>query len=144
MTRTIIPKPSEVPARWLLVDAQDRVLGRLASRVAKLLMGKTKPLYARHLIIGDHVVVINAEKIRVTGKKPEQKRYYHYTGYPGGLKSKPLAQLRAEKPERLFRDAVWGMLPKNRLGRKMISRLHVYRGSEHLQKAQKPQLLELA
>ena len=144
MNKTTIPKPSQVPTKWLLIDARDRILGRLASQVAKILMGKTKPQYTRHLSLGDNLVVINVDRIKVTGQKALQKKYYHYTGYPGGLRSVSLGKLRQENPERLFREAVWGMLPKNRLGRKILSQLHVYRGNSHSHQAQKPQIFELS
>jgi large subunit ribosomal protein L13 len=142
MQKTTIPKPDQVPCRWLLVDAQDKVLGRLASQVARLLTGKHKPQFTRHLALGDNVVIINAVRIKVTGQKALQKIYYHYSGYPGGLKSITLGKLQQKNPEKLFRDAVWGMLPKNRLGKRMLSRLHVYGGSSHQHQAQKPEVYQ--
>ncbi|OGC76604.1 MAG: 50S ribosomal protein L13 [candidate division Zixibacteria bacterium RBG_16_50_21] len=143
MQKTPMPKPEEVPSRWLLVDAQDKVLGRLASQVARILTGKNKPQFTRHLCVGDYVIVINADKITVTGQKTRQKIYYRYSGYPGGLKSIALGKLQQKNPERLFRDAVWGMLPKNRLGRRVLSHLHIYSGSSHQHKAQKPEVYQV-
>jgi len=144
MHKTLVPRVEEVPRRWLLVDAQNKVLGRLASQVAKLLIGKTKPQYTRHLLIGDNVIAINVDKIRVTGKKLDQKEYFHYTGYPGGLKSETLGKRLANKPDKVFRDAVYGMLPKNRLGRRMLAHLHVYSGTQHTHQAQKPEPYRMA
>lgn len=143
MSKTVVPRPSQVQKSWLLIDAQDQTLGRLAAQVAKALMGKTKPEFIRHLDLGDNVIVVNVDQIRVTGQKAQQKKYYHYTGYPGGLRSISLGKFKQENPERLFRDAVWGMLPKNKLGRRMLSKLHLYRGEQHPHQAQKPKILEL-
>ena len=139
MPKTIIPKSEQVQKNWLVIDAQDQVLGRLASEVAKLLIGKTKPEFTKHLDLGEYIVVINAEKIRVTGNKEKGKKFYHHTGYPGGLKSISLEKLRDDNPEKLFRNTVWGMLPKNRLGKVRLSHLHVYRGTEHPHTSQKPE-----
>ena len=144
MTKTPIPKAGEVPSRWLLLDAENRILGRLASQVAMLLMGKNKPQFTRHLNLGDNVIVINVDKIKVTGRKLLQKEYFHYTGYPGGLKSEALGKRLAERPEKLFREAVHGMLPKNRLGRGMLAHLHLYRGSQHAHQAQKPEVYRIS
>lgn len=130
------PKASELEADWLVVDAVDEVLGRLATRVAWILIGKHKPGYVRHLLCGDYVVVINAEKVRVTGKKAEQKVYLRYSGYPGNLKRIPYARVMATHPERILKAAVKGMLPRTKLGRRMLSRLKVYAGPEHPHQAQ--------
>ena len=139
--KTVVPKIDSVERKWYLIDAQDEVLGRLASQVAFLLRGKHKPEYTPHLDLGDHVVVINADKIKVTGRKPSQKLYKRYSGYPGGLRTKPMEKMMHDRPEKIFFHAVKGMLPKNRLGRKMIKKLRVYAGSEHPHPAQKPEAL---
>lgn len=141
--KTYTLKPSEMNRNWYLVDAQGRVLGRLASEIAAVLRGKRKPTYSPHLDNGDHVVVINAEKVVVTGKKRQQKLYHRHSGYPGGLRSRTFAQLIASKPERIIRSAVRGMLPHNRLGRQMLKKLRVYAGPEHPHLSQKPQPLEI-
>jgi large subunit ribosomal protein L13 len=136
-------KASEIQRSWLLVDAQDRPLGRVASEIAKLLMGKHKPYYEPHLDTGDFVVVVNAEKVYVQPKKKLQKIYYRHSGYPGGLKATPLAEMLARKPEEVLRIAVRGMLPKNSLGRKMLRKLKIYAGSQHPHQAQRPQPVAL-
>jgi large subunit ribosomal protein L13 len=141
--RTLIPKKQEIERRWWVVDAEDRVLGRLASEVARLIRGKHKPIFTPHLDTGDYVVVVNAEKVRLTGAKETQKKYYRYSGYPGGLSERTAEQVRARFPERLVESAVKGMLPKNRLGRKLIRHLHVYAGADHPHQAQKPEKREL-
>jgi len=134
-------KKQEQQRAWYVVDAADKVLGRLASRVARIITGKNKPEWTPHVDCGDHVVVINAAKVRVTGRKLEQKVYRRHTGYPGGLKEVVLGKLLAEKPERVIRAAVQGMVPKGILGRKMVTKLKVYPGSEHPHSAQKPQAI---
>jgi large subunit ribosomal protein L13 len=134
-------KKQEQQRAWYVVDAADKVLGRLASRVARIITGKNKPEWTPHVDCGDHVVVINAAKVRVTGRKLEQKVYRRHTGYPGGLKEVALGKLLAEKPERVIRAAVQGMVPKGILGRKMVTKLKVYPGSEHPHSAQKPQAI---
>lgn len=139
MQKTKVTKESDLSRKWYLVDAEGKVLGRLASSVAGVLMGKGKPCFSRHLDCGDHVVVINAEKVRVTGNKMKQKMYYRHTGYIGGIRSESLEKRIQEKPERVIEDAVYGMIPKNRLGRKMLTKLKVYRGSDHPHAAQKPE-----
>ncbi len=139
---TISAKPGEVEQRWFVVDATDQVLGRLATRIATVLRGKHKPQFTPHVDTGDYVVVVNADKVKLTGAKLDKKMYYRHSRYPGGLKSKTARQMLAEKPEELFRHAVWGMLPKNRLGRKLIGKLKVYRGPDHPHAAQKPVPLE--
>lgn len=128
---------------WYLIDAKGKTLGRLASEIAKILQGKHKPVYTPHVCVGDYIVVINAAKIRTTGKKLEQKKYYRYTGYPGGLKVKTLEQLLEERPELPLREAVRRMLPKNIQGRRMLRRLKIYPGPDHPHQAQKPIPLEL-
>jgi large subunit ribosomal protein L13 len=125
------------------VDAEDKVLGRLASHIAQILRGKHKPMFAPHLDTGDYVIVVNAEKVRVTGKKEEQKTYFRHTGYMGGDKHIPLSRMRAEQPEQLIELAVKGMLPKNNLGRLMRKKLKVYAGPEHGHEAQQPEKLEI-
>lgn len=141
MTR--FTKKDEVERNWYIVDASDKVLGRLASRIATYLRGKHKPQFTPNVDTGDFIVVVNAEKIRLTGNKLEQKVYYHHTGYPGGIKAETAKSRIKRKPEQMIIDAVWGMLPKNRLGRKMIKKLKVYRGSEHPHHAQKPEPLNI-
>lgn len=139
-----VPKPKELKREWFLVDAQDKVLGRLSSVASKILQGKHRPYYTPHWDMGDHLVIINAAKVRLTGRKEEDKIYYRHSGYPGGLKQETAASLRQRRPQELIRRAVRGMLPKNRLARRMIKKLHVYPGSEHPHQAQKPKKLELS
>ena len=141
--KTFSAKPQDVRREWHLVDATDKTLGRLASEVAKRLRGKHKPEYTPHVDTGDHIVVINAEKIKVTGKKMEDKIYHHHTGYIGNLKSIPLNKLMEKHPERAIEKAVKGMMPKNKLGRAMYKKLHVYAGSEHPHAAQQPAALDI-
>ena len=141
--KTYLAKNNEVEQKWLLVDAADKVLGRLASDIAVILMGKNKPEYTPHVDTGDFVVVVNAEKIRVSGKKAETKEYDYYTYYPGGHKFVSFADMMERKPEKVIETAVRRMLPKNKLGRKMLSKLKVYRGPEHQNQAQKPEKIEL-
>ncbi|NPB06269.1 MAG: 50S ribosomal protein L13 [Aquificae bacterium] len=136
-------KPHEVERKWWVVDATGKTLGRLASEIAKILRGKHKPYYQPDVDCGDFVIVVNAEKIRVTGKKLDQKIYYRHSGYPGGLKARPLRWMLENKPEEVIRLAVKRMLPKNRLGHRMLKKLKVYRGPEHPHKAQNPQPLEV-
>ena len=135
---TYFPKQGEIVRKWYVVDASDQTLGRLASRVAHILMGKENPRYTPFLDTGDHVVVINAEKIRTTGMKAEQKVYQHYTGYPGGLRTEEFKKLSERKPEKIIESAVERMLPKSKLGKQMITKLNVYRGDKHPHQAQKP------
>jgi large subunit ribosomal protein L13 len=137
-------KREDITRNWYLVDADGVVLGRLAVELAKILRGKNKPIYTTHLDVGDHVIVVNADKVVLTGNKLEKKVYYHHSGYPGGLKETPYASLMRDKPELAIEKAVRGMLPKNRLGRSMLKKLHVYSGPDHPHKAQKPQELSLA
>jgi large subunit ribosomal protein L13 len=141
--KTYSPKPKEIRRAWYLVDADGTVLGRLASEVAKILRGKHKPTYAPHLDTGDHVIVINAGRVRLSGEKGGKKVYYRHTGYPGGIREVPFQRLLARRPERLVEQAVRGMLPKNALGRQMARKLSVYAGADHPHGAQKPVALKL-
>lgn len=141
--KTYIPKLSEIEKKWYLVDVRGQVFGRVVSKVATILRGKGKPMFTPHLDTGDFVVVLNADKVRLTGKKEKVKTYFHYTGYPGGARFISFDKFKATKPEELFRQAVGGMLPKNRLGRKILSNLFVYKGEAHPHKAQKPVPLDL-
>jgi large subunit ribosomal protein L13 len=134
-------KPGEVARKWYVVDAEGQTLGRLATQIADTLRGKRKPEYTAHVDTGDFVVVVNAEKIRVTGKKLEQKRYYRHSGYPGGLRSRTLAEQLERRPTEVIRKAVKGMLPRNRLARRQITKLKVYAGPEHPHQAQNPEPL---
>ncbi len=140
--RTFSAKPSEVERDWYIVDATDKTLGRLASEVAYRLRGKHKAVFTPHVDTGDYIVVVNADKVRVTGRKERDKVYHRHTGYPGGLKTQTVAEVRATHPERLLERAVRGMMPKNRLGRAMLKKLKVYAGSEHRHHAQQPRPLE--
>ena len=142
--RTYFPKKGDIEPRWFIIDAEGQVLGRLSTKIASIISGKSKPTYTPFLDTGDHVIVINAEKIVLTGKKEEDKVYRHHSLYPGGLKQKSARFVRAEKPERMIEEAVWGMLPKNRLGRKMLKKLKVYRGTNHPHAAQKPESLKVS
>jgi len=141
---TYFPKEGEITRKWFVVDAAGQPLGRLASRVARILMGKENPKYTPFLDTGDHVVVINAERVKVTGMKTEQKVYQHYTGYPGGLRSEDLKKRMARKPELVIEAAVARMLPKNKLGKQMFTKLKVYKGDKHPHAAQKPEVKALA
>ena len=143
MRTTYIAKIADVERKWYVVDATDKTLGRLASEIATILRGKNKPMYVPNIDAGDYVIVINAEKVAVTGKKLDQKVYTHHSGYVGGLKTITLKKQLEKKPEEVLKHAVKGMLPKNALGRKMFSKLHVYAGPEHAHAAQKPEALEL-
>jgi large subunit ribosomal protein L13 len=135
---TEFPSKNAITRQWHVLDAQEMVLGKLASKAAMILMGKTKPSYTPFLDTGDHVIVINAEKVRVSGRKEEDKIYHHFTGYPGGLISKSLKRVRAERPTRMIEDAISGMLPKTKLGKQMYRKLKVYAGDKHPHAAQKP------
>jgi large subunit ribosomal protein L13 len=134
--KTYSPKVKDIEREWWVIDATDKTLGRIATRVANLLMGKHKPIYAPHIDTGDYVVVINAAKVKVTGKKAEQKIYYRHSGYPGGLKSQRFEELFGKDPVRVMEFAVKGMLPHNRLGRAMFKKLKIYPGNEHPHQAQ--------
>ena len=141
--KTYTVRKGDIRREWYVVDAQGKILGRLASEIAKILRGKHKPIYVPHLDCGDYVIVVNAEKVRVTGKKLDQKFYYRHSGYPGGLKSINLRGQLQKHPTRVLEAAVRGMLPKNRLGRAMIKKLKVYAGDSHPHQAQQPKALEL-
>lgn len=141
--KTYSTKASDIQKKWYVADAEGKILGRFASGVAQLLRGKGNPMFAPHLDSGDYVIVINADKIIVTGRKLEQKMYYRYTGFPGGLRTKRLDELMETKPEKVLEMAIKGMLPHNRLGRKLITKLKVYTGSVHHHQAQKPEPIDL-
>lgn len=141
--RTFTAKREEAERNWYVVDAENKVLGRLASELAKILRGKHKPQFTPHVDTGDYVIVVNAEKVNLTGNKLKDKVYYSHSGYPGGIKSVTAEALKAKKPEDLIRFAVKGMLPKNRLGRKLFKKLKVYAGGEHPHQAQQPKPIEI-
>ena len=143
LQKTFTPKPADITRDWFVVDATDQTLGRLASDVAHILRGKHKPTYAPHVDGGDFIVIVNAEKVAVTGNKAQQKRYFRHSGYPGGLREFSFEDMQQRFPERIIEGAVRGMLPKNKLGRKMLAKLKVYAGPEHPHGAQKPQPLEI-
>lgn len=142
--KTYIPKVSEVHSqkKWYVVDVSDKIFGREIAKIARILTGKNKPIYTPHMDTGDYVIVVNAQKVKVSGNKGSAKQYYAYSGYPGGLRSRTFDQMLAKTPDRLFMKAVWGMMPKNRLGRKMLKKLFVYPGPDHPHKAQKPEPLK--
>ena len=139
--KTFMANPAKIDRKWYVVDAEGQPLGRLASEVAKVLRGKNKPEFTPHVDTGDYVIVINAEKVKVTGKKMDQKVYHHHSAYVGGMKEVTLKEKMAKKPEQVIELAVKGMLPKGPLGRQMYTKLHVYAGSEHKHQAQKPEVL---
>ena len=139
--KTYMANPDKIERKWYVVDAEGQTLGRLAAEVAKVLRGKNKPEFTPHIDTGDNVIVINAEKIKVTGKKLDRKVYYHHSDYVGGMKETTLREMMAKKPEQVIELAVKGMLPKGPLGRTMIKKLHVYAGAEHAHQAQKPEVL---
>jgi large subunit ribosomal protein L13 len=141
--KTYVTKPADVKHGWFVVDAEGKTLGRLASQIATVLRGKHKPIYSPSVDCGDYVIVLNADKIQVTGRRMDQKSYYRHTGYPGGIKEIKLRDLLEKHPTRAIEYAVKGMLPKNKLGRKMIKKLKVYTGVEHPHQAQQPVMLEL-
>ena len=141
--KTFMASPATIDRKWYVVDAEGMTLGRLASEVAKVLRGKNKPIFTPHIDTGDYVIVVNAAKVKVTGKKLDQKVYYHHSDYVGGMKEAALREKMAKKPEDVITLAVKGMLPKGPLGRAMIKKLHVYAGPEHNHAAQKPEVLEL-
>jgi large subunit ribosomal protein L13 len=141
--KSYIAKPAEVQRKWYVVDAEGKTLGRLASEIATVLRGKNKPTFTPHVDCGDNVIVVNAEKVAVTGKKLKEKIYVTYSGFPGGKKEITLAEMLAKKPEEVVKHAVKGMLPKGKLGRQMFKKLHVYAGPEHKHEAQKPETLEI-
>ena len=139
--KTFMASPATIDRKWYVVDATDMTLGRLASEVAKVLRGKNKPIFTPHIDTGDYVIVVNAAKVKVTGKKLDQKVYYHHSDYVGGMKEATLREMLDKKPEKVVELAVKGMLPKGPLGRQMYTKLHVYAGPEHKQAAQKPEVL---
>lgn len=141
--KTIFAKKTDVLQKWHVVDADGLVVGRLASQVAKVLRGKNKPIFTPHVDTGDYVIIVNADKVRFTGNKLDQKTYYHHTGYPGGIKDAVAKDIMKNNPERILYAAIRGMLPKNRLGRQQLSKLKVYSGSDHPHKAQNPETLNL-
>jgi len=141
--KSFMAKTNEIDRKWYVIDAEDKVLGRLATEVANILSGKNKPIYTSHVDTGDFVIIINADKIKLTGKKLDQKHYVYHTGHPGGLKEVPYRRLMAEKPELIIQLAVKGMLPKSSLGRSMIKKLKVYSGTEHEHQAQQPEIYEI-
>jgi large subunit ribosomal protein L13 len=141
--KTFSAKPAEVKREWFVIDAEGKTLGRMATEIARRLRGKHKPEYTPHVDTGDYIIVVNAEKVHVTGNKEKDKIYYHHTGYVGNLKQISLGDLRKRHPERIIENAVKGMLPKNPLGRDMYRKLRVYKGSEHGHQAQQPKQLEL-
>ncbi len=141
--KTLFAKKGEVQKKWYLVDAKDAVLGRMAVKIANYLRGKNKPIFTPNVDTGDFIVVINADKVKLTGRKLDNKMYYRHSGYPGGLKSETARERLARHPEKIVTAAVWGMLPKGRLGRAMIKKLKVYGGSEHPHEAQKPEILSV-
>jgi len=141
--KSFMAKKDQVEQKWLLVDADGATLGRMAAKIAPLLMGKNKPTYTPHVDTGDYVIVVNAEKVKVSGKKAQTKEYDYYTHHPGGHKFVSFAEMMARKPERVIELAVRRMLPKNRMGRKIFKKLKVYRGPEHEQQAQRPEKIEL-
>lgn len=143
MNKTYSPKPGDIERDWFVVDATDLPLGRLASEVAQVLRGKHKPSYAPHVDVGDHVIVLNADKVAVTSGKSQTKIYYRHSGYPGGVRAENFDSLRERRPEAVVERAVRGMLPKTKLGRQMLRKLRVYAGTEHPHAAQKPEPLEL-
>lgn len=141
--KTYVAKAEDVQRKWYVIDATDKTLGRMASQIAAILRGKNKPIYTPNVDTGDYVIVINAEKVKLTGKKLDEKIYYHHSLYPGGLKETPYRKLLATKPELAIEEAVRRMLPKGRLGRQMFTKLKVYAGTNHNHEAQKPEVLEL-
>lgn len=141
--KTRFAKTGEIERNWYVVDAADKILGRLASQVAVYLRGKHKPIFTPNADTGDFVVIINAEKVRLTGRKLDQKMYYRHSNYPGGLRQESARDRLARRPEDILKDAVWGMLPKNRLGKKMLLKLKVYKGANHPHEAQQPEILSI-
>ncbi len=142
--KSFVAKNNEVEQKWLLIDADGAILGRMAAKVAPILMGKTKPTYTPHVDVGDYVVIVNADKVRLTGKKAEQKVYDWYTHHPGGHKYMSFSEMMDKKPEKVLEMAIRRMLPKTKLGRKMLQKLKVYRGPDHEHQAQKPERIELS
>jgi len=143
LQKTYVAKPSTIQQKWYLVDAEGQVLGRMATRIARILMGKHKPEYTPHIDTGDFIVVVNAERVRITGKKLEQNSYQRYSGYPSGLKIIPMAKMMENHPDRVIKYAVRRMLPKTKLGRQMLSKLKIYAGPDHPHEAQVPEPIKL-
>jgi len=143
VTRVAKPEQIEAARKWYLVDAKDQIMGRVATQVAAILRGKNKPFFTPHLDTGDFVIIINADKVQLSGKKAEQKKYFHYTGYPGGAKFELLKFWFAKNPEKILAHAIKGMLPHNRLGRKMYTKVKIYVGTKHPHEAQQPEVLTL-
>ncbi|MFD2640088.1 50S ribosomal protein L13 [Piscibacillus salipiscarius] len=143
MRTTFMANENNVERKWYVVDAEGQTLGRLATEVATILRGKNKPTYTPHVDTGDHVIIVNADKVHLTGKKLNDKIYYRHSNYPGGLKQRTANEMRTKYPEQMLEIAIKGMLPKNKLGRKMAKKLHVYRGPEHKHQAQNPEVYEL-
>ncbi|MEF2145545.1 MAG: 50S ribosomal protein L13 [Desulfovibrionaceae bacterium] len=141
--KTFSPKPEDISREWIVVDATDKILGRLATEITNRLRGKHKPEFSAHMDNGDFVVVVNAEKIKVTGRKMEQKRYYKHSGFPGGLKSKTMGEMMNIRPENVLRQAIRGMLPKTRIARQQLKKLKIYVGSEHPHEAQQPKTIDI-
>ncbi len=142
--KSYMARPQEVERKWHVIDAGDKTLGRLASEIARILRGKNKPQYTPHIDTGDFVVVINADRVKVSGKKAEQKLYRRHTGYPGGLRETSYEQMMDRKPTEILRKAVWGMIPKTRLGRRQFKKLKIYAGPEHPHEAQRPEPYEVS
>jgi large subunit ribosomal protein L13 len=140
--KTLFAKKHEIVHKWYVVDAKDAILGRLATKIATYIRGKNKPIFTPNVDTGDFIIVVNAEKVKLTGNKLDDKVYYHHTGYVGGIKGKTAKELLDKKPEKVIEKAVWGMLPKNRLGRAMIKKLKVYSGPDHPHQAQMPEVLQ--
>ena len=141
--KTYLPKESEIDRKWYVVDAEDKVLGRIAVEIANVLRGRNKPIYTPHLDTGDYVIVVNADKVKLTGAKNEKKIYQDYSGWMGGLSERTADVIREKDPERLVQQAVWGMIPSNRLGRKVFKKLKVYAGPDHDHAAQQPEVLDI-
>lgn len=140
--KTYMAKNGEVEQKWFVVDADGLVLGRLASRVASIVRGKTKPIFTPHVDTGDNVIILNADKVRLSGRKLDAKKYYRHSGYPGGITEITARKLLGKKPEEVLRHAIWGMLPHNKLGRRLLKKVKIYAGEEHPHAAQKPEQLE--
>jgi large subunit ribosomal protein L13 len=141
--KTYMARSGDFDKKWFLIDGEGKTVGRLSSKIARILRGKEKPQFTPHADIGDFVIVVNADKLKFTGRKWENKRYYWHTGHPGGIKSIPAGGLAGKKPEEILKKAVWGMLPKNRWQKKLITRLKIYTGNEHPHSPQKPETLEV-
>ena len=142
--KSYMARPQEVERKWHVIDAEDKTLGRLASEIARILRGKNKPQYTPHVDTGDFVVVVNADRVKVSGRKAEQKLYRRHTGYPGGLRETSYEQMMDRKPTEILRKAVWGMIPKTRLGRRQFKKLKIYAGPEHPHEAQRPEPYEVS